>query len=45
MAAQRRAFKLTPFAVFIDRETDTRSLTALVAAIKHCCPLAHPDSH
>ncbi len=40
MAAQRRAIKLTPFAVFIDRETETRSLAALVAAIKQCCSLA-----
>jgi bifunctional non-homologous end joining protein LigD len=37
MAAQRRAIKLTPFPKFIDRESGTRSLAALVAAVKHCC--------
>jgi hypothetical protein len=37
MAAQRRAIKLTPFPKFIDRETGTRCLVALVAAVKHCC--------
>jgi hypothetical protein len=33
MAAQRRAIKLTPFPKFIDRETGTRCLVALVAAV------------
>jgi hypothetical protein len=35
VAAQRRAIKLTPFPKFIDRETGTRCLVALVAAVKH----------
>jgi hypothetical protein len=35
MAAQRRTIKFTPFPKFIDRETDTRCLVALVAAVKH----------
>jgi hypothetical protein len=35
-AAQRRAIKLIPFPKFIDRETGTRCLVALVAAVKHC---------
>ena len=38
MAAQRRAIKLTPFPKFIDRETGTRCLVALIAAVKHCWP-------
>jgi hypothetical protein len=46
MAAQRRAIKLTPFPKFIDRETGTRCLLALVAAVNIVVDLlAHSDSH